>query len=144
MRLFVYGTLRRGGALHAGIAARVVDAYPAWTSGQIVELPEGYPALLPGRGGRVVGEVLVLDGAGALRVVDEIEACPPGAAGRAGPLGYRRVRRRVRRLPTGEPVAAWRYEVAPEARERALARGRPIPGGDWIAANIRRAAAVER
>ncbi len=144
MRLFVYGTLRRGGALHAGIAAHVLGAYPAETGGAIVRLPEGYPALLPGRGGRVVGEVLVLDTARALRIADEIEACPPGAPGRTGELGYRRVRRRVRRLDTGEQVAAWRYELAPEARGRAAARGRPIPGGDWIAANNGRTGDVER
>jgi gamma-glutamylcyclotransferase (GGCT)/AIG2-like uncharacterized protein YtfP len=59
-RLFVYGTLRSGQAARSLVANYVAGADPASVTGRIYSLSDGYPALVPGPDGRVVGELIRL------------------------------------------------------------------------------------
>ncbi|HJW44141.1 MAG TPA: gamma-glutamylcyclotransferase family protein [Geothrix sp.] len=47
--LFVYGTLREGGANHAWLLRTHPEGLTgAWVAGRLFHLPAGYPALVPG------------------------------------------------------------------------------------------------
>jgi gamma-glutamylcyclotransferase (GGCT)/AIG2-like uncharacterized protein YtfP len=47
--LFVYGTLREGGANHAWLMRTQPEGLTrAWVAGRLFHLPAGYPALVPG------------------------------------------------------------------------------------------------
>ena len=47
--LFVYGTLREGGANHAWLQRTHPEGRTcAWVAGRLFHLPAGYPALVPG------------------------------------------------------------------------------------------------
>jgi gamma-glutamylcyclotransferase (GGCT)/AIG2-like uncharacterized protein YtfP len=124
-RIFLYGTLRRGGSRDA---TRFYDGVefvaPARVRGVLVDFGE-YPGLrLDAAAGWVAGELFDVT-PGALAGLDEWEGIDP-AAPDAGE--YRRVRATVERAD-GVAEECWIYE----ARASACA-GRPaIPGGDWIA-----------
>lgn len=118
-RVFVYGTLMRDQA-NAAVAARagLVAAVPARVEGFVlVHLePEGYPAVVPGRG-VVHGEVLQLEG--PLDELDRLEGL------HETPPLYRRVRCRPVDL---DP--AWIYVYArPERLDQAGVL--LLPGGRW-------------
>lgn len=117
-RLFVYGTLRSGHAAHARVRAHVVDATPATVSGRVFALPEGYPGMLDGPGGVVVGELLRLRAIDAvLTALDEYEGDE-----------YRRVVRPA--MVTGGALQAWCYVLVDAASAR---RGVLVDSGDWLA-----------
>ncbi len=119
-RVFVYGTLMRGGTYHGLVAPYVRDVQRGWVPGVLVNLGE-YPGWVPGAG-RVQGEVFRLRPLEpALRLLDELEDYEgPGAEGNL----YERVLVRVG-TPEGRTTAwAYRY-VGP-------AGGLPvIPDGRW-------------
>lgn len=119
-RVFVYGTLKRGGRNHGLVAPYLLRVLPGWVEGfGLFALEEGegrpypYPAMVPG-GGRVYGEVLFLKGE-ALPLLDELEE-----EGRE----YRRARVRVE---TEEgPLEAWTYLYLED-----LTGARALPEGVW-------------
>ncbi len=119
-RVFVYGTLMRGGAYHGLVAPYVRDVGPGWIPGLLVDLGE-YPGWVPGAG-RVHGQVLrVRPVEPVLRLLDELEEYEgPGSPANV----YERTPVRVG-VPGGR-VTAWAYRyVGP-------AEGRPVvPGGRW-------------
>lgn len=124
-RIFLYGTLRRGGSRDATrfyVGAEFVAA--ARVRGVLHDFGE-YPGLrLGAEAGWVHGEIFEVT-AQALAGLDEWEGIDP-AAPDAGE--YRRVRASVRREDGGDETC-WIYEIA-EAR----CAGRPvIASGDWIA-----------
>jgi gamma-glutamylcyclotransferase (GGCT)/AIG2-like uncharacterized protein YtfP len=113
--LFAYGTLMRGYALHAVLAARATLVTTGSVRGRLLDL-RGYPGLVEGAG-RVSGEVYRLDDPELLARLDREE-------------GYNFVRRRaVVLLAGGRRARAWLYRYR-GPRERA----RVIPGGDYRAA----------
>ncbi len=126
--LFVYGTLCRGGELHGTIAAQVVSSAPAEARGEVVHLPEGYPALLSTGRGRVLGELLTLAGPEGLRIADEVEGFRPDRG-----TGFRRVRKLVRTegAPAAARVRAWCYVFARVRWSDARSWGIAVPDGDW-------------
>jgi gamma-glutamylcyclotransferase (GGCT)/AIG2-like uncharacterized protein YtfP len=75
MKLFVYGTLRRGQTAHHLLAdARFIAT--AWTEREYTLLDMGtYPALVPGGDTAVLGEIYELD-AQALMELDRYEDAP--------------------------------------------------------------------
>src|SRR4051812_31813997 len=75
MRLFVYGTLRRGGAAHELLGnARLIDS--VWTEPRYTLLDMGgYPALVEQGTGSVRGEIYEFDAA-RLQELDRYEDCP--------------------------------------------------------------------
>lgn len=112
MKLFVYGTLRSDQPAHgllrgAKLLARV-RTDPQFT---LVDMTDGYPAMLDGGATGIVGEIYELNEA-ALSELDRYEEAPEL---------FQRVARRI----AGHDV--WVY-LLPEQH----AVGRPmIPGGDW-------------
>ena len=110
--LFAYGTLMRGYALHAGLAAGATLLTTGSVRGRLLGL-RGFPGLVEGAG-RVSGEVYRLDDPELLARLDREE-------------GYNFVRRRaVVTLAGGRRARAWLYRYR-GPRERAW----PIPDGDY-------------
>lgn len=122
-RVFVYGTLMPGErAAHVVGGARVERAEPAYLDGYDLYAlePEGYPALVPGRG-RVYGWRYTLpDAPWALSRLDAYEGLD------LEPPLYTRAL--VRSEPGG--VAAWVYLYA-RAERLALPTARLLPEGRW-------------
>jgi gamma-glutamylcyclotransferase (GGCT)/AIG2-like uncharacterized protein YtfP len=116
--LFVYGTLKRGGANARHLAgqtflgpARTAPGYTLYDAG-------GYPGMVPQADGRdgVVGEVWAVDAA-ALARLDELEGTAEGLYRRA-PIRLRAPfhRRRVETYLYARPVAG-RREIGAEWTE---------------------------
>lgn len=111
-RLFTYGTLMRGYALHGVMTGRATWLAAGTVRGRLLDLGS-YPGLVEGAG-RVRGEVYRLDDPELLPVLDREE-------------GYNFDRRRaVVTLAGGRRVRAWLYRYR-GPRERAT----PIPDGDY-------------
>lgn len=112
MRVFVYGSLMRGGQYHPLLeGARFVAVWrtpPAW---EVWDL-DGYPALTPGGSHVIEGEVYEIDDA-LLARLDELEEVPEL---------YQRAE-----LDTPHGRAFVYVVHAPPADRRAL------PGGRWVA-----------
>ena len=121
MRFFVYGTLRHG-STHAHLIPG--PRVPATTTGRLVGLPGGYPALIDVDEGTVIGECAEVE-VGAIPDLDEYEGVGPS------PLDYDRVERIV--MVNGQAVFAQCYVLSRAGEEEWLTRGGyPIPSGDWL------------
>lgn len=124
-RIFLYGTLRRGGSRDVRRFYRGAGFVgEARVRGTLYDLGD-YPGLrLDEGGGWVAGELFDV-APETLARLDEWEMIDP-AAPDAGE--YRRVRL-VAERPGGVPEECWGYEIA---REKCI--GRPvIASGDWLA-----------
>lgn len=112
VRLFIYGTLRRGEAAHGLLGdARFVGEALTAPAYALFAFPD-WPALVPGGDGAVAGEVYEVD-AETLAALDAYEDCPDLYV------------RRPIRLADGSPAEA--YLLSP-----AQVAGLPvIPSGDW-------------
>lgn len=129
---FAYGTLRPGSRYWPTVAPFVEQYDPAFVEGfELFDLPDGYPAILPGVG-RVFGDLLYVrfgDEAEMARVVDEIEDYDPADP---GSLYLRRpvtvTRLRSMNLPR---VPADTYIFNPHRSAYVKAKGVKVPGGDW-------------
>ena len=119
-KIFVYGTLKPGGRNYF-LAEGVTHTEPAYLDGyDLLHFePEGYPAMVPGRG-RVYGFVLTFaDIEAALSALDALEGL------HLSPPEYERV---VVVQPSGERV--WTYVYINGAR-LAASGVTPVVGGDW-------------
>lgn len=126
--MFVYGTLRPGGFYwddYCRGRARVVSA--ARIRGDLFDLPVGYPAAWLEGGGWVRGDVLELDGPGALRRIDGLEGFDPEGP----PERNEYDRRRVEAFDSegGALGPVWAYGMSRE-RIRAMG-GVRIESGAW-------------
>jgi gamma-glutamylcyclotransferase (GGCT)/AIG2-like uncharacterized protein YtfP len=111
-RLFAYGTLMRGHALHAVLARGAAFAGAGHARGTLLDLGP-YPGLVEGRG-RVRGEVYELRAPELLSVLDREE-------------GYNFERRRATvTLAGGRRVRAWLYRYRGPRHAATVVRG-----GDW-------------
>lgn len=73
--VFVYGTLMKGELHHTSIAhARFVRAAETLPEYELVQI-DYYPAMLPGGGSRIMGELYEVDDA-TLKHLDELEEVP--------------------------------------------------------------------
>jgi gamma-glutamylcyclotransferase (GGCT)/AIG2-like uncharacterized protein YtfP len=112
--LFAYGTLMRGYALHAVLAAGATFVTTGHVRGRLLRLGR-YPGLIEGAG-RVRGEVYRLDDPQLLPILDREE-------------GYNFVRRRaIVTCANGRRARAWIYRYR-GPRARAVV----IPDGDYRA-----------
>lgn len=122
--LFVYGTLRRGCINSMAIQLATEAAYlgPARVSGSLYRIAD-YPGFVPGRAGRVVGDLLrLVDAEATLAWLDAYEEVTPDFP---APHEYRREMLVVE--AAGGPVPAWTYVYA---RDPA---GLPsVAGGDFL------------
>jgi gamma-glutamylcyclotransferase (GGCT)/AIG2-like uncharacterized protein YtfP len=129
--LFVYGTLRRGGPMHALLEPGVRRICAARMRGRLYDLG-AFPGLAEGRRGDwVQGELYRIQSADLLDSLDRYE-------GRA----YRRVVRDAQPADGGTPVACWVYLFEGSLRGR-----RRIASGDYLAAqpdDVTRAARADR
>jgi gamma-glutamylcyclotransferase (GGCT)/AIG2-like uncharacterized protein YtfP len=130
---FVYGTLRPGEPNHdLFLRGRTEREEPARLEGARLYDGPGYPYAVRGPGA-ITGELVRAapgEYAELLSVLDELEgyAAPPG-----DPRNLCE-REAVDVLPAdGAPVTAWVYFAGPRLAHELRTRGRPIPGGDWIA-----------
>ena len=128
--VFVYGTLRRGFANHDRFCFDVLEVVPAWATGRLYDLPYGFPAMVPARDGRAIGELLTFpDPVAALRRLDQLEGFRLD-----GPRHYDRIVVEAHPLASGEPVCAWCYVYQPD-RLRAVGTGAfLVAGGNWASA----------
>lgn len=114
MKVFVYGTLRRGG--RAGSLLRGCECLGEGTvPGALYDVNGAYPALVLEGEGRVEGEVWRCPEA-VLRELDAYEGVGEGL--------YRRVRVEV------DGLSCWTYVAGP-ALEAALTPERRIAAGRW-------------
>ena len=129
--LFVYGTLRRGEANHAGlIRGRTKVVTAAALSGAVLYDGPGFPYAVNDPEGRVQGELvfpLPEFYATVLADLDHLEEYVPGAPDNL----FERVARGTR-TEDGEPILAWVYLAAPLEEQRLLESGKIIPSGDWF------------
>jgi gamma-glutamylcyclotransferase (GGCT)/AIG2-like uncharacterized protein YtfP len=115
--LFVYGTLRRGGPMHALLEPGACWVGAARLRGRLYDLGP-FPGLAEGRRGDwVQGELYRIGRADLLAALDRYE-------GRA----FRRVIREVVRADDDSAVSAWVYLFAGSLRGR-----RRIASGDYLA-----------
>jgi gamma-glutamylaminecyclotransferase len=115
-RIFVYGTLRRGGSNHALLSgaacegeARTREPFAMFDLG-------GFPCIVPGGEERVAGEVFLVDAATLARL-DALEDAP------------RWYRREAVRLDDGSLAEAYLYAQDVGSAPR-------VPGGDWLRRSI--------
>jgi len=133
--LFVYGTLREGGANHAWLLRTHPEGLTrAWVPGRLFHLPAGYPALVPGPApgvpppgpGWVRGDFVGYeDGAdleGALADLDPLEGVEEG-------LFTREILPVV--LEGGHRYHAWVYMFHVERLPRLEREAVEISDGDW-------------
>lgn len=113
-RVFVYGTLRRGGGGEHRLA-NASFAGPANVPGRLLAGP-GYPVLVLDGDAPVQGEIWRCD-AETLADLDAYEGVDEGL--------FRRVRREIGGAP------AWVY-VAGACFERTIDRLEAVTGGDWL------------
>lgn len=125
--LFLYGSLRKGGAMHGKlIAPHCSFEGNGELPGRLFGLGD-YPGLLPatGSGGRVKGEVWRFDSSFPLLArLDEYEGCAPASP---RPHEFRREKKGVL-LDDGRRLKAWVWYF--NRRANPLAR---IESGDWFA-----------
>ncbi|MBX2812510.1 MAG: gamma-glutamylcyclotransferase [Myxococcales bacterium] len=121
IRLFVYGTLReRASHEHLLPGKRI----PATTTGQLISLPEGYPALIDTSEGVVIGECVDVE-EHQLPTLDAYEEVGEHL------LEYQRHPRSV--WIDEKEVLAECYVLSPEGGQAWLDRGAYIiPTGDWL------------
>jgi gamma-glutamylcyclotransferase (GGCT)/AIG2-like uncharacterized protein YtfP len=75
LRLFVYGTLKRGGRYHERLCGGALSIEPASVRGRLYTLPEGYPVLV------VPPDMILANGSGdAIADVTRQETCVMPAA----------------------------------------------------------------
>ena len=75
LRLFVYGTLKRGGRYHERFCGGALSIEPASVRGRLYTLPEGYPVLV------VPPDMILANGSGdAIADVTRQETCVMPAA----------------------------------------------------------------
>lgn len=133
LSLFVYGTLMRGECAHFRVAPAVRSVEAAWTTGHLVRLPEGYPALIPGLNRRVHGELLELDRDATFDEVDAYEGFDPDHP--EASLFVREMRGVT--CATGRPLRAWCYVmraypgVADGPADLRVVDAVPIADGRW-------------
>ncbi|WP_432543018.1 gamma-glutamylcyclotransferase family protein [Kineococcus sp. SYSU DK002] len=127
---FVYGTLRRGGGNHAwALAGRTVSERAAVLDGAHMHEGPGYPFVVPGGPGGVIGElveVLPAHHSQVLADLDRLEGFVPGGSSNL----YDRVVVEVR-TADGTLVPALTYVAAERLRERVRTLP-PVPSGDWF------------
>lgn len=119
-RVFVYGTLRRGGSASRLLEGRCRFVGPGTVRGTLFDAGE-FPALVREGGGKVIGEVYDLTSADALPDLDTYEEA----------IGARPLFRRESvwvSLADGSRLKAWAYVY-----NRATSRLSPIPSGDYPA-----------
>jgi len=131
LTLFVYGTLQPRGRYWPAFCAggrAFVRVPEAWVPGTLYALPQGYPALVRGKG-RVYGMVLVLRDDAILASIDALEAYAPWRP----PDENEYQREWVSWFyPEGQAGGkAWRYRMDAE-RARAMG-GHLISSGRWLA-----------
>ena len=116
--VFVYGTLLRGQSAEGYLSG--LRRWPATTHGRLYRAPAGYPALVHDpSGGAVQGEVIRLDSAGRLAVLDLYEGVPEGLY----------VRRRIPVQSMDRPGEAWAWVI--DAATARVRRYVPLRTGDW-------------
>jgi gamma-glutamylcyclotransferase (GGCT)/AIG2-like uncharacterized protein YtfP len=133
--LFVYGTLREGGANHAWLLRTHPEGLTgAWVAGRLFQLPAGYPALVPvpepampapGPGwvrGDFVGYEDEAELEAALADLDPLEGVEEG-------LFTRELLPVI--LEGGQRYQAWVYLFHVERLPRLERETVEIPGGDW-------------
>lgn len=133
--LFVYGTLREGGANHAWLQRTHPEGRTcAWVAGRLFHLPAGYPALVPGAEpggpppgpgwvrGDFVGYEDETDLDCALADLDPLEGVEEG-------LFTREVLPVV--LEGGHRFKAWAYVFHVERLPRLEREAVEIQDGDW-------------
>lgn len=126
MRIFVYGTLKPGGANYGLCAGKIVAVQPALAHGQLFALPVGYPAMTPGTG-KVQGYLLTFRDGAILQALDQLEDYNPSRE----PDQNEYERHWIEVLdPQLQPLGqAWAYRMTLE-RVRCLG-GRHLPSGCW-------------
>lgn len=115
-RIFVYGTLKRGGANHSFLAAQRFVAEGSTIAGFVLHELDGYPGMVrdPGDQEGVTGEIWDVDSV-CLAALDHLEGTAEGL--------YRR-----ERIPLRAPHASWCVEAYVYAQS---VSGRRRVGGTW-------------
>lgn len=128
--LFVYGTLRPGGANHRLLNVPTIGAHPATADGLGLYAGPGFPYVTPLPGHTVVGTLCSIPDdqwTARQKSLDLLEAYD---AARCQTSHYLRRRWTATPSPDGRPLQAWIYLAGP--RVRCLTPKRLIASGDWL------------
>jgi gamma-glutamylcyclotransferase (GGCT)/AIG2-like uncharacterized protein YtfP len=117
--LFAYGTLRRGAPMHELLAGRATWLGPASAAGRLVDLG-AFPGLVPAQepADRVHGDLFAIADAQREQLLDALD--------RYEGASFERVQQVV--VGPDGSVLAWLYVY-----RGAVAGGRVVPGGDYLA-----------
>ena len=133
--LFVYGPLREGGRQHGWLQRTQPEGLTsAWVAGRLFQLPQGYPALVPGEPpiahppapGWVVGDFIGYpDPADLVSALADLDPL----------MGVEEGRFTREMLPVvlqgGATYAAWVHVFHVERLPRLLREAVELPNGDW-------------
>lgn len=134
--LFIYGTLREGGANHAWLQrTHPTGSCRAWLPGRLFLLPNAtFPAMVedaeplsppPGRGwvtGEFIGYEDEEDLTSALADLDQLEEVEQG-------MFFRKILPVI--LDSGHRYGAWVYLFPKDRLSRLEKEATELPGGDW-------------
>ncbi|GAB7386973.1 gamma-glutamylcyclotransferase [Bacillaceae bacterium] len=118
--VFVYGTLRSHQANYGFLRKAEPVAAQCWAAGTLYDTGFGYPAMVPGEGGRVYGEMYLVNEK-QLRQLDDLE----GYEGEGGDNEYERIR-----LTVHTDKGSWKAFAYVYSPERVQEEKR-IDFGDW-------------
>jgi gamma-glutamylcyclotransferase (GGCT)/AIG2-like uncharacterized protein YtfP len=127
LNIFVYGTLKPGEANYRHYCeGKAIESIPAYTSGELYDLPLGYPAMTLGER-QVWGVLLKFNDPEILTSLDRLEDYEPSRSREENEYERREIS--IYR-PSGRSLGrAWAYLMA---RERVDALGgQLIPSGCW-------------
>lgn len=127
LQVFVYGTLKPGEANYPAYCADTVEtATPAWVTGQLFDLPFGYPAMTQ-ESGRVFGYLLSFADEAVLTKLDTLEGYHPQNS--ESDNEYYRQEVMVTDMAGESLGLAWAYFMTPEKVKQF--QGVFVPSGKW-------------
>lgn len=119
IKVFVYGTLRKGERNHHYLKKAELLEESCWTYGTMIDTGHGYPALLPSESNKVIGELYLIHPQ-ELKRLDKLEGYEEGQRNNL----YERVVQPI--YTSSEQIDAFVYIMNDDCKNNRI-----IPSGNW-------------